>query len=458
MFLIAATMLLQLAAEPAFLERPCADARLAETARCGVVRVLEDRDKPNGRRIDLNVVILSSLAGRRELPPLFDLAGGPGLPATISAGFYLGDGAAYRARRDIVLVDQRGTGGSNPLACPELAAPEGAYAPMLPVEAVIRCRDALESRADLAHYGTRDAVADLEAVRQALGEERIDLFALSYGTTVALRYMHAYPGRVRAAVLMGTAPADTMPPRHHATAGERALTLLYEDCAADMDCRTAFPDPAADLRRALVRLPQLPGAPAPEVFMEKLRALMYMPAGARQVPWIVSRAAEGDLEPFYTGTRPRGPSPIADGMFMAVTCSESFGLMDYDQAAAAARATRFGDYRLRRQRAACAVWPRGAPAPDHLAPVRSDTPVLLISGRLDPVTPPELADAVARHLSNRRHLVIADGGHIIDGLANVDCIDGLILRFLDRDDPQALDAGCLATVQAPRFTTSTAAR
>lgn len=181
---------------PSFVEKPCADARLAGAARCGMVRVPEDRSRGGGRSIDLRVMVLPA-TGPRRFPPLFDINGGPGLPASTSAGFYLTAGTGYRAGRDIVLVDQRGTGGSNPLYCPELSAPETAYRPLYPEAAVATCRKRLELKADLTRYGTADAVADLDAVRAALGYERVDLFGLSYGTTVALRYLATIPsGRV----------------------------------------------------------------------------------------------------------------------------------------------------------------------------------------------------------------------------------------------------------------------
>lgn len=346
------------ATPPVFVEKPCVDSTLAKVARCGSVEVPENRATPGGRRIALNLIILKATSGKPDLPPVFDIDGGPGLAVTKNAGFYATDGAAYRARREIVMIDQRGTGGSNRLSCPELEAPEGAYLPMLPVDAVKRCRDSLKAKADLRHYLTADAVADLEAVRIALGYGKIDLAGLSYGTTVALRYMATYPDQVRAALLMGVAPPTAMPPALHAPAAENAFRLLDAQCEADASCGKAF-DPLADMDRAMAGLKARNADLAPEIFAEKIRSMMYQPATARSIPWIVHRAAAGDLTPFTAATKPSGPSPFADGMFLSVTCSEGLALMDYDNAARAARRTRFGDYRLRRQRAACGAWPVG---------------------------------------------------------------------------------------------------
>lgn len=450
-----AAALVAAASSPVFVERPCTDARIVKIARCGTVSVPEDRGRPQRRPIALNVIVMPATRPGPHSPPLFDIDGGPGLPVTKNVAFYATAGSAYRARRDIVMVDQRGTGGSNPLRCPEFAKPEAAYQPLYPAPGVRRCRKALEVSADLTKYGTRDAVADLDDVRAALRYEKIDLFGLSYGTTVALRYLAAYPERVRAAVLMGVSPASAMPPKGHALGGERALNMLFDQCRRDAACNGAF-DPATDARRVRERLRSISGAPPAEIFFEKLRSLMYQPSGARRLPFILNRAAAGDLAPFYAATKPQGgPGLYADGMFLSVICSESMALMDFDAAAKAANATMFGNYRLKRQKQACAEWPTAAVAEDHLRPVRSDAPVLLISGELDPVTPPELADEVARSLPNSKHVVIPGSGHIYDGMSGIDtCLDPLILRFLDTGNIKALDASCVQLMMPPPFVKS----
>lgn len=440
--------------QPRFVDKPCSDPNLTKIARCGNVEVPENRADPMGRRIPLNVILLRATSPAPHLPPLFDIEGGPGLAVTKNVSFYLVDGAAYRNRRDIVMIDQRGTGRSKPLSCVELGSPETAYLPLYSSKAVARCRRALEKDSDLTHFLTQDAVADLDSVRAALGYRTIDLQALSYGTTVALRYLATYPDRVRAAVLLGVAPPSLMPPRRHAPAADRALRLLFAECVADTACTKAF-QPDVELDEALRRLPALKGAPSREVFLEKIRSLLYQPMTARQVPWVIHRAASGDLSPFYEVTRPTGQSPYFDGMFLSVICSESMALMDFEKAAAASRETRFGDYRLQRQRDACSAWTTGQVKPDFLAPVTAPAAVLLISGGLDPVTPPELAQDVADSLRNARHVIIPKSGHVFDGLSGVDtCFDPLVVRFLDTADLKTLDPGCLAKMRPPPFKTS----
>lgn len=445
---------------PVFVAHPCPDARLREGARCGSVAVPEDRSTIGGRTINLNVVILSPTGPNPDLPPQYDLDGGPGLAVTPSVAFYLSEGAAYRARREIVLVDQRGTGASNPLSCSALDALEGSLDPMFPPAAVEQCRAEVSRHANPIFYGTRAAVEDLDAVRAALGHERIDLVALSYGTTLALRYIAAYPQRVRAAILMGAAPPAAMPPRDHAPAAERALGLLFAACAADEACRTAIPNPSADLDIALRRLGTTRPTLSPEVFMEKLRGLLYQPVTARRVPWIVHRAAAGDLDPFDAVTRAgAGPSRYALGVYLSITCGESFALMDRESAAAAARRTRFGGYRLRRQGEACRHWPAAQTAPDHLSPQVSPASggpaVLIVSGELDPVTPPEWGASLARSFPRSRQLILPNSGHIFDGLTGIDtCLDPLMIRFLETADPASLDTECVARMAPPPFVVS----
>lgn len=447
MSLLAALSLL--AASPAIVQRDCPQP-IAGQARCGILEVPENRSRPAGRKVPLYVVIIPA-TGPIRLPPLFDLEGGPGLPSTHSAAFYLTDGVAYRVARDVVLIDQRGTGGSNPLYCAELDAPERQYQPLYPPALVDACRNRLAVQADLRRYGTDEAAADLDAVRVALGAERIDLVALSYGTTLALRYATLHPDRVRAMVLFGTVPPGARPPRNHATAASFAMDRLFRDCAQTPACQQAYPDLRRDYTRAHSTLP---ASLSRDVFLEKLRSLMYAPDGAARIPLIVHRAAAGDLAPFYAATRRTGPTELADGLYLSITCSESMAGIDYRLSLAAAAWTAFGTYRLVVQREACRHWPSFTTARDFFTPPVPAMPVLLVSGERDPVTLPDWAEAIARRSPHARHIVLPGGGHVLDGMAGVDaCLDPLIVRFLDNPDPAGLDASCVATMHPPAFVT-----
>jgi pimeloyl-ACP methyl ester carboxylesterase len=437
-------------AAPAFEPRECTEPAASAGARCGVVHVPENQAQPRGRKIPLNVIVLpatgTALDARRAQ---YDLEGGPGFGATGFLAFYAGEGAAYREHRDIVLADMRGTGASNPLHCAgieELQSRAG-WAPMYPPELVAECAQQLAVANDLTAYSTAAAARDIDLVRRALGYRTLDLNAISYGTTVALRYIANYPHAVHAAALMGTVPASRTPPRYHAQAAEHALLMLSADCEQDPACRDSYGDVHANLRAALQRLPQ--GDPRiGEVFMEKVRNHLYAPASARQLPALLRLAARGDFD----GLLRRGDAGFADGLYLSITCAESLARMDVPAAIRAAADTAFGAYRLERQRDACTRWPVATPDADLMREPPSDVPTLFIGGDRDPVSPVEWAQEASRAFRHAKVLRVAQGAHGFDGLSGLDtCLDATIIRFLDSGDPAGPNYSCFEAMQPPPF-------
>jgi pimeloyl-ACP methyl ester carboxylesterase len=448
---------------------------------CGTLEVWENRTAREGRRLRLDVVVvpaLDAIAGERSRNALFHLEGGPGIAATQAAGFFAGpEAAAFRQGRDIVLIDLRGTGGTNALRCPEIeglaADPRTALGEMYPIDAVERCRAALSLRADLRYYRTDQAVADLEEARGALGYERIDLGGLSYGTRLALAYADAYPERVRSLLLTGVVPPGLRIPSLHAVAGQQALDLVFARCAEDPACRARFPDVASDwasLIRALREQPATVAWSPPagatsdagdaeliltlsaDVFAERVRTLMYSAFGAREIPFLVHHAARGDFKPFLDRVlAPGGGGPdLAEGLYLALTCAEDVPFLDAALRARAA-ATGFGTYRIDQQVRACSNWPReeGFRPQQSLRP--SNIPTLILAGEIDPVTPPQWGTDVLAGFSRGRQITIRDMGHIVDGLENLACFDAIAGQFLREADAENLDTDCLATMRPPAF-------
>jgi pimeloyl-ACP methyl ester carboxylesterase len=440
------------AKEPEFESRPCEAAATAAGARCGVVEVPEDHARPRGRKIALNIVVLPATSAQRDgKRAQYDLEGGPGFAATDFLEFYAGEGAPYRQGRDIVLADMRGTGQSNPLRCVGIEEREkrDPALPMYPPDLVAECARQVSAHSDPRLYTTASAARDIDLVRRALGYQQLDLNAISYGTTLALRYMADFPKAVRAATLMGTVPANRTPPRHHAIAAQASLERLMADCAADSACRGKFGDVRANLATALQRLAASSVMTSP-VFLEKLRSQLYTPAGRARVPYLLSEAARGDFRGF-TGSA-GGSRVFADGLYLSITCAESLARMDIDAAILAARASPFGAYRLERQRDACKQWVSGAADPHLMREPDSSIPVLFIAGDQDPVSPADWADRAARHFANGVVVHVPHGAHVLDGLTGLDtCLDAVMLQFFDSGSARGLDISCFTQMMPPAF-------
>lgn len=446
--------------------KPCRLPGIDEKLLCGQLTVFENRQTRAGRRIDLNVVVLPAFDQKTKAEPLFDLAGGPGAAATEGATFYTQQGKEFRRRRDIVLVDQRGTGKSNPLSMPRKQTPQHYLSEMYPVDYVKKLRRTLERRADLTQYTTSIAMDDLDDVRAWLGYDRINLIGSSYGTRAALVYLREHPERVRTVTLIGVAPTYLKMPMYHAQAAARAMELLLQQCEQDAPCHEAFPQIRDDwasvlsqLRREPARVEYSPDKRAPvrleierDIFAEKIRTWMYGRDQASRIPLIVHHAAQGDFIPFLReAIRASIPDFIADGMYLSVTCAEDVPFIDQEEAAKLNAGNPFGNYRVFQQTRACSMWPQGKIPPDFLEPVSSRLPVLIFSGNMDPVTPPERGEEVARYLPNSRHVIIPQAGHGFDGLREPECADRIIMEFMEKGEAKDLDIGCLERMVRPPF-------
>lgn len=447
---------------------PCRIPDVEGEARCGTYEVFENRATRKGRRIPLKIVVLPALGPKPAPDALFILAGGPGQAATDNADFYARVFARVRRERDIVMVDQRGTGGSNPLRCDLYGrSAQGHLGDLLPVDAVRACRDEWERRADLRLYTTPVAMGDLDEVRAAMGYERVNLFGTSYGTRAAQVYMRLYPGRVRAVIMKGVTPITVPLTLHMARDAQRALDILFDDCAADESCRAAFPDLRQEFRAVMRRLDAGPVAlevsdpqtgRAERVEMSRgavvptLRSLMQSVGGAAQVPMLVHRASEGDFGPLARAAlaiRRPFSQVVSVGVFLLIPNAEDLPFGDAAAVARASEGTFLGDYYFRQMARAGEILPRGDVPRNYREPLRSDTPVLLVSGFLDPATPPSGAEEVARHLPNSLHVVVRNGSHAYGGLSP--CVDNLMAQFISNASVKGLDASCANQIRRPPF-------
>ncbi len=447
----------------------CRVPGLREQVLCGTYEVYEDRGAATGRKFGLRVVVIPATGSNPAPDPLFIMAGGPGQAASSLAGFAANANALARRDRDIVLVDQRGTGGSNPLSC-EVGDDEDLQAylgPLLPIELVEACRPELEKRADLTLYTTPIAMDDLDDVRAWLGYEQINLYGISYGTRATLVYIRRHGDRVRSAILSGSAPPNFKMPTYYGRDSQRALVGLFEDCAEDDACSAAYPELRDEFVAVLRGLDERgfvtakvadprTGEPVTlemsrDAFGSSLRFLLYSPLTARQIPLFIHRAYEADdYAPFMSvalRVRRSLASQVNLGMFLSVTCAEDLPLVDPEEVRRVTAHTFLGDYRVRQQTQACQSWPRGELPPGYYDPVSSDVPVLIISGELDPVTPPVWGEEVKKHLSNSLHVVVKGGAHSNP----FPCVRRLVADFLSAGSVAGLDAACARGVSTPPF-------
>ena len=448
---------------------PLATCRLngGVMAQCGELLVYEDRAAAAGRQIALNIAVVPATGSSNvvEDDPLFLLTGGPGQAAVETFPLALSVFADVNRNRDIVLVDQRGTGESNGLNC-EVLEDETLPAD-LPDEQQIalldQCRVDLAERADLSLYTTDDFVADLDDVRAALDYDTINLYGASYGTRAALTYMRRFPERVRSVVLDSVAGPELVLFLQMPQDGQRALDLLFDRCAADAGCNEAFPNFRAEYEAVLAQLatPQPVTVADPlsnkplefQLDRDFLSQLVFNSLYSAEfqglLPLLVHHAHEtGDYAPLIVqGLAISSSAGLYPGLLYAVACSEDAPLIDPAEAESIRAGTSFGDFATRFQ-TICANWPRAEIAADFRDPLQSDIPTLLLSGGADPVTPPEYAAQVAAGLSNSRHIVVPGFGH---GVVGVGCMPSLVAEFVRATDPAALDAACLDVLQPPPF-------
>ena len=446
---------------------PCRLKGIDREVRCGSIEVPENPDAPGKRKLKIHFAVQPAVARDKRPDPVFVFAGGPGQSARSVAGALQPLLAPLNARRDLVYIDQRGTGLSNPLACrlPDRAPPlSESLDAERQIAQMVECVARLRQEHDLAQYATWIAIGDVDSVRGALGYEKVNLWGASYGTRAALEYLRQYPDRVRSAVLDGMAPATMQLPASFAVDGERALAKLIAACALDEACRARHPDLAASIDRLLaaaaggiaITVPHpLSGQPQSGrldrgTLSNLLRAPLYAPTLAAVLPHALAQAAGGDFAPLVALSTAVGGSVqenFAEGMHFAVICAEDMPRVDA-AATAAAAATRFGTGVLDMYRRICREVPV-RPAPEGFVNVpTAKVPVLLLSGGVDPATPPRHGQAVAGAAPNARHLIAPNLGH---GVSMHGCAPELVQRFIREGDFTGIDGACLERLPPPRF-------
>jgi len=426
----------------------------AVSAKCGIVSVAENPAEPEGRRIDLFVARVPSLNATPLPDPLVLIAGGPGQAAS---DLYLGIRGAFehvRRDRDIVIIDQRGTGRSNSLSCELADSGIDTVDPAALPGVMAQCLEDLDG--DPRFYTTSVAVSDLEQVREALELDTWNIYGVSYGTRVALHYLRRFPQRARATVLDGVVPPEVALGPAIATNAQQALELAFARCAGDGECSARFPDLGSRLQALSARLSDTPravqlpdphtGAPVDRSFSllhlkSVIRLMSYSPRTVALLPLLITEAYAGNYNPVTAQAYmmiEELEAALSVPMHNSVVCTEDVPF--FTSPPRDLSDTYLGSSIVDALAAVCSVWPRGVMDEDFKTPFSSERPTLLLSGEADPVTPPDYGLQVLSSLSNARHLVGPGQGH---GQAGIGCVPRLLRTFLENPVPADLEATCL---------------
>ncbi len=425
---------------------------------CGTLTVPEDRSDASAPTIELAVAIVAAPDGATE-PPFVYLAGGPG-----GSGIddYIADPEGWNypflQNRDLILLDQRGTGYSEPtLDCPEFAEVDAQDNP----DAL--CYDRLlDEGINLMAYNTQENGTDVADLRLALGIEEWDLLGISYGTRLALEVMRNHPAGVRAVILDSPFPPNADTPVDEVYSFTDALTQLFADCERDDYCRENYPDLENVFLDTVQRLNDEGGEIFGDDLVFALSSAFSDTSLIPLLPYVIYEvandnfdaldeiSAEGDFaRTHYQDDEDRSDS---EGMYNSVICHDEYALGDYERVETAVS----GNIPVELEGALlqstfdlvslCEYW-NPMTAVDNTA-VSSKIPTLIFVGQYDVATPPRWATLTAATLPNSTVVEVPGAGHSL--LSSVACTVTIADDFLANPD-QSPDTSCLDDIEWPYF-------
>jgi len=426
-------------------------------AQCGILSRPENPHEPDGKHIDLAVAKIPALANEAKEDAFTIINGGPG---GSSIELYVDLAQAFegiRRDRDIYILDQRGTGESNPLNCAELNLETGDSDDLdVIVAAAGKCLAQLNG--DPRFYTTSVAVQDLEALRRTLGIPQLNVYGVSYGTRVGLHYLRKFPSKVRTLTIDGVLPPELALGPDIAGNAQNTLDSIFERCAQDGRCVAAYPRLEAEFDELLSRFeasqfstniadPKSGQLNTQEVGYGHLAAVVrlfsYAPESASLLPLLIHQAsADHDYRMLATQAKriiSYLSQALSIGMHNSVVCTEDAPFYQVN-ARTQGKDTYLGEVQLDFLESICGVWPQGEIDEDFKSPVISDVPTLILSGEFDPVTPPRYGDAVAENLSQHRHLVAPGQGH---GVVGRGCVPAILSAFIDTGNLTELETTCI---------------
>lgn len=442
--------------------------------QCGYLTVLENRAKPDGRRIRIFVMRAPAASTTPKPDPIVYLSGGPGGAGSFEVAFMVAHG--LNADREVIFVDQRGTHRAEPrLACPgweqlmydAVSRPFAADATTAADTAAIEeCREQLAATGvDLAAYNSTENAADIAELRVALGIERWNVYGVSYGSKLALTVLRNHPQGIRSVVLDSVSPPTNNIAETWWQAPASSFEAIFAACAAQRACARAYPNLEADFTATVNRLDEKPavvrvtdesGAPMTvniDGFTFAYTVIMTSERGdASGIPKMIADMARGDARSVAAAYLAfRGPPEFVGlggmGLAMTVFCAEHANLTTEAATLAKAKAALpgFPDRVLRVQPkqgrlfTECPVWNVGMAAPAASAPIVSDVPVLILEGTFDAATAPAWVDLITPDLRNSQVVAFPFTGHSVLGKST--CAPTIMAAFLD-DPTKPVDHAC----------------
>jgi pimeloyl-ACP methyl ester carboxylesterase len=436
-------------------------------ARCGSLEVAENPQQPEGKKISLNIALAPATGRKIEPDPVFFFAGGPGQAASETWVMLRPVLDQIRKHRDIVMIDQRGTGKSNKLAC--TSEPVDALNQEVDLDLLRkdteRCLDELSG--DPRFYTTSIAMADYNQVRIAMGFDKINIMGVSYGTRSAQVYLREFPETVRTVTLDSVVPMQLALGQDHSEMLDKSVAVVFADCANDETCNTLFPEQTEELNLLFEQLRENPREISitnpitgktenvllnADILAVAIRFLSYSTDTQALLPLLVHEAlTTGDLSRLAIQAivvMSNLNEMLAHGMELSVICNEDYPFMDLT---ADYSDTLMGNLFLQVIDVQCQVWPRVAVSSDYHLPVESELPVLLMSGERDPVTPPEYAALTAQTFPNSLNLVARGQAHSV--MKN-NCLKSITTAFIESGSVEGLDTSCVDNIQPAPFFTS----
>jgi pimeloyl-ACP methyl ester carboxylesterase len=433
-------------------------------ARCGTINVRENPARADSRKIAIHFAVVP--ARRAPLSdPIVPLMGGPGEDAISAAAFYAQQFDELREHRDLLLIDQRGTGKSAPLHCDlySKAHPGTSLSDVFPEATAEDCEAKLSAHADLTQYGYARFADDIERIRVVLGYKTLDIFAGSYGTRAAVVFLRAHPTSVRTLFLGSVVPIDIAQPLPMARTADHAIDDLITACTADASCHDAFPRFRSEFEDISTRLSAGVEVTLPNTsdkvrlsrgrVFEWMRSLLYRPKSATALPWDIHQAFAGNWTPIVTAIlteSQQADQELSLGLFFAITCNEDIPFLEKHAILEQTRGTYLGDYRVRQQRAACQFWPRSALSAGYRDPVQSSVPTLFVTGDADGGTPVGFTEHVAPGFSASVTVIARGQGHTEWS----DCVGKLYQRLVNSGSTRELAGATCPPVPRPAFKTT----